>query len=69
MPLEHVCNLAMISWKMDLQKTKHWQYFHQQDLENHALHLACFACVKEMRTAQMQVNHFFAEVKILNEGD
>ena len=43
---------------MDLQKAKHWQYFHQRDLENHPLDLACFACAEEMRTAQMQVNHF-----------
>ena len=63
MLLEHFCNMEMLSQEMDLQKTKHWQYFRQQDLENHPSHLACFACVKVMTTAQMQVDSFLLGLK------
>ena len=53
MLLEHLCNLEMISGEMVLQKTKHWQYFRQQDFENHLSHLVCSACVEVMRIVQM----------------
>ena len=65
MLLEHFCNLEMISGEMVLQKTKHWQYFCQQDLKNHPSALVCFACVEVTRTVQMQVNSSLLGLVIL----
>ena len=56
----------MISGEMVLQKTKHWQYFCQQDLKNHPSDLVCFAGDENCPDTG---KFFLAEVEMLNEGD